>query len=53
MQGRVAMAVGKAMEGSRGMGRAARAPMAAQQAEQPRLAVVMVSCWHDRASKCW
>ena len=47
MQGRAAMAVGKAMEGSRGMCRAARAPMAAQQAEQPRLAAVMVSCWQS------
>ena len=44
MQGPVAMVVGKAMEGSRGMGRVARAPTAAQQAEQPRLAAVMVSC---------
>ena len=51
MQGPVAMAVGKGMEGSRGMGRAARAPTAAQQAEQPRLAAVMVSCQHGMASK--
>ena len=44
MQGWAAMVVGKDMEGSRGMGRAARVPTAAQQAEQPHLAAAMVSC---------